>query len=305
MRSLRALIARSGLSVVFFSLAAFGIGFSSYTIAHAVPDSTVTPTLSDQNNPNPATFTDGLPGQVSITSTSAQVYVSGTGTLVSVPLGGTNGWAKAWYGQDVACIITCEYPTAKWVLDAECGLWLLAKGQGVDGILTVDDYRAETTGTMEMKGDFNEFWEAQVVVDTMNNAASWESYDAEGGGKKPTKYPKGGTLWLDEGPDTCTYPMWIGVAGEKRGKRMDFFMYVRGNQYMYAQGGPPVVAPDGTIIDNGSLDTKLDTEISAYVNDDGTSFTGWKGTATSYYWDDGAQRWVRINIHTLPHGLKL
>ena len=283
-------------------LCALVVGFICVTGVHAASSKvTPDPKTVDQNSPNPAEHKwAGALG--SIETTSGPVWVTGKGSLSEVTKD-NNGWATAWYGQNIKCEITCEPPKAKWVIDADCEMFLKAKGEGVDSGRG-DRYRAETTGAAEMKGDFAGFEENQVSVDTYTGKRSWVLYDAEGGGENPTKYKDGGILWNNEGPDTNTYPFSLDVSGEVFQKTIKIWMYVRGKQYMHAPYVPPLIL-QGSLVDKGSGDTELETKISGKTQADGTTQNGWDGTLTSFYWDDGARQWVQINVHMLPSGAKV
>lgn len=214
-----------------------------------------------------------------------------------------NGWAKAWYGQDVHCVIVCEPPRGKWVIDTAYGIGLRAQGSGNAAGPMPDNYRAEITSTAELKGDFNIFEELQAIVDTYTGAVNWTEYDAVGGGEEPTTYQDGGYYKVKDGPDELEKWHIVLLDEELHQKTVDFFMYTRGKQYMYAQASPRLIVND-IVVDFGSEDTSMETEFSQIMTDDeGESYSGWGGTLTSYYYDEQKNDWIPIHIHRLPSGV--
>jgi hypothetical protein len=154
-----------------------------------------------------------------------------------------------------------------------------------------DEYRTETTGTVEIKGDFNDFDDRQIAVDTYTGAQDWTNYGTFGGGTNPTGYL--GKWRVKDSPDSDSWVVFVWMYNKvKAGGIVDFFIYARGKQYMFAHGGIPTCD-----------DTNLTTTIDNYETDsEGNPVYGWNGTLTSYYWDASVGDWAKIHKYKIPSG---
>ncbi len=244
-----------------------------------------------QNNPNPAQYT--WPSATgSLLTVSGEVWVIGNGSL-SLPTANQNAWRTAWYGHTMTGTITAE-PNKRWILDAACHMNLHCTGNGNDSWGWDDNYRAETTGSVEIKGDFNGFHNKEIAVDTYTTPQDWTNYAVLGGGANPSLYTGQWRVKAAPGSDSSLVFVWM-YNKVKNGGLVDFFIYTESKQYMFAHGG-----------NSYCEDTNLTTTISSYESDsEGNPIFGWNGTLTSYYWDASkgpSGDWAKIHKYKIPSG---
>lgn len=190
-----------------------------------------------------------------------------------------NNWRTGESLQSVRGDIAVIEGTGLWEINATSEYTLRAKVWyhsilgGLPVILgTVRSCRAETTGTGEIKGDFNAFSESEVVVDSYT-AVGISYYDAVGGGPNPSTYPgegwysvlQIGKVWNGQGYDPVSNARSMGTYCNQTysGNSVSYHVYARGKQYIH---------------NNKEELAKLWTEIE--VGD--PSIPGWQGTLTAY-----------------------
>jgi len=262
------------------------LGIATQALAQAVPDSTLQSRLTQTGT---VTHRWAAPGTGNIVARSGDVWVTGEGSLRTPGDHTYNGWATSWADKLFVGNIT-NVDDGYWVLDrASCGYRIKADAGFVwSSILgTFERYRAETTATAELRGDFTYFFEHCVVLDNYSPTGTTQ-YDAQGGGVPPIIYPNGGSCSVKEGPgafgvdgrETNDVTVSGSIAGRKRDdKLVVFYLYARGKQYMYNEN---------------EEDVSLATSISG-----AHSVIGWHGQIISYErLGGGGAREIRR--HVLP-----
>lgn len=258
------------------------------SVVLAMPTSTVVEGPFTQTSDEPSTLDWDAPTSGSVVGGSGRTYVSGVGSLSD---GGTrteNGWVTT-FAQNLhtGVIVGAELP--RWNLDA--AYWGRVKSQatflftgGVE-----ENYRAEATGTAEIRGTWSCIEESQVAVDSYTTpGVSW--YAATGGGSPPQTYADDSAVSLVvravSGQSTSAelsfgYGLLPPNGADWYGPGVQAVLYCRGKQYMHCAA---------------EEDVSLATWIRVDETDEGEP-GNWKGKLTSFYFENGI--WIQIQQHVI------
>lgn len=153
----------------------------------------------------------------------------------------------------------------------------------------VENYRAEATGTAEVRGNFSFLQERQVAVDNYT-APGLTWYGATGGASPPQTYDdeSGASLVVRAvwGQATSAeLPFGYGVlpphGAHWYGPGVQVILYCRGKQYMHC---------------NREEDASLATWIRVDDADNGEP-GNWRGKLTSFYFENDV--WIPIRLHVI------
>ena len=257
---------------------AFAVGYASQITAQGLPpDADVLETPTEQKDP-PHSWQRPGTGGMSCNSVGAAAWVDGTSLLQNPGDEKYNHWVKSWGNNHYEGEIV-RVDEGMWHLDVAANYTLKAEAiYAPTGQVFVEKHRAETTVTIEVRGDFSGFEEVQCIVDSYSTPGVTGYDDAVGGATPPAVYPGRGFRKIvastapAAGGASSTWTCDEGVSQWHTGLTCEFDMYSRGKQYIHNSKEEDCASLLTTIEDTDPAKAGWFGTLKAYkVNPDGST----------------------------------
>lgn len=260
----------------------------------ALPNSILSKTTPIAQS-GPASESWPSPATGSLVGSSDDTYVLGAGLLSDAGSTTYNNWITT-YADTAYSGQTTDVDEGAWELFVGYPGNIKAKTHYTPtGLFPVmENFRAETTLMLEVRGDFNGGGEFQVVVDSYTTEGT-TIYDADGGGTPPASYVNGGisnVLRATSGVkvnEADVGPAFGTAFVEKND--IQFNLYCRGKQYMRCESEEDVSLYT-TIAADGFVDLDGDSDL-----EEGEEATGFRGWLRSYHKD--GENFVLLQTHPI------